>query len=115
VSIKLRTWPFQFEAHGLRLDGDAAFLLDIHVVEKLRGHLARLEPAGGLDQPIGQRRLAVIDVRDDAEIADEGDFGRHIGEALSRQRGDTKASSRYSLPNSVTLSMIPITWSANGT
>jgi hypothetical protein len=29
------------EAHGLRLDGDAALLLDIHVVEHLLGHLAR--------------------------------------------------------------------------
>ena len=59
-----------FEAHGLRLDGNAALFLDLHVIEHLRAHLARLEAAGGLDQPVGKRRLAVIDVRDDAEIAD---------------------------------------------
>jgi hypothetical protein len=31
--------------------------------------LAILDRAGALQQPVGQRRFAVIDVRDDAEIA----------------------------------------------
>ena len=33
-------------------------------------HLALLEAAGELDQPVGERRLAVVDMRDDREIAD---------------------------------------------
>ena len=59
-----------FEAHGLRLDRDAALALQLHIVEHLLAHLARLEPAASLDQPIGEGRLAVVDMRDDREIAD---------------------------------------------
>jgi hypothetical protein len=60
------------EAHGLRLDGDAALLLDVHIVEHLGAHLARGEAAGMLDQAIRQRRLAMVDMRDDREVADVG-------------------------------------------
>ncbi len=63
------------EAHGLRLDGDAALALDLHGIEHLAGHLARLEPAAALDEPVGEGRLAVIDVGDDREIADAGEVG----------------------------------------
>ncbi len=55
---------------GLRLDGDAALALDIHRIEHLLLHLALLEPASGLDQAVGQRRFAVVDMGDDGEIAD---------------------------------------------
>ena len=53
------------QPHGLRLDGDAALALDRHAVQHLGGHLARGQPAGGLDQPVRQRRLAVVNVRHD--------------------------------------------------
>ena len=33
-------------------------------------HLALGQPAGRLDQPVGERRLAMVDMRDDREIAD---------------------------------------------
>ena len=58
------------QAHGLRLDGDAALALDIHAVEHLRPHLALLEPAADLNQPVREGRFAVIDVSDDRKIAD---------------------------------------------
>ena len=58
------------EPDGLRLDGDAALALDVHRVEHLLLHLARREPAGHLDQPVGERRLAVVDMGDDREVAD---------------------------------------------
>ena len=64
------------EAHGLRLDGDAALALDIHRVEDLLLHLPRGEPAAQLDQPVCQRRLAVIDMGDDGEVADAGERRR---------------------------------------
>ncbi len=57
------------ERDGLRLDRDAALALEVHRVEHLFLHLARLETAAGLDQAVGQRRLAVVDVRNDREIA----------------------------------------------
>ena len=64
------------QAHRLRLDGDAAFALDIHGIEHLLDHFARLEAAGQLDQPVGERRLAVVDMGDDCEVANVGDCGR---------------------------------------
>ena len=54
----------------MRLDGDAALALEVHGVEDLRLHLARLERAGQLEEAVRQRRLAVIDVGDDREITD---------------------------------------------
>ena len=57
------------EAHRLRLDGDAALALDVHGIEHLLLHLALGEGARLLDQAVGQRRLAVVDVGDDGEVA----------------------------------------------
>ena len=54
----------------LSLDRDAALALEVHRVEHLILHLARREPAAQLNESIGKRGLAVIDVRDDREVAD---------------------------------------------
>ena len=59
-------------ADGVGLDGDAAFALQVHGVEHLGLHFARGERSGQLQQAVGQRGFAVVDVRDDREIADEG-------------------------------------------
>jgi len=71
------------EPHGLRLDGDPALALDIHAVEHLRAHLARFESAAKLNQPVGKRRFAVVDMRDDGEVSDMPKIGhglmRNIG------------------------------------
>ena len=56
---------------GLRLDGDAAFLFQVHGIEHLRLHLALGQPAAMLDQAVGQRGLAMVDVGDDGKIADQ--------------------------------------------
>ena len=69
------------EPHGLRLDGDAALALDVHRIEHLAAHLALAETAGDLDQPVGERRLAVVDMGDDREVADIGLRGRRHGGA----------------------------------
>jgi hypothetical protein len=52
----------------LGLDGDPAFPLDVHPVQVLRAHIAIRDDSGELQHPVGQRRLAVVDVRDDAEV-----------------------------------------------
>ena len=57
------------KAHGVRLDRDAALALEIHRVEDLIDRLLRVHRAGQREQPVGERRLAVIDVGDDREIA----------------------------------------------
>ena len=55
---------------ALRLDGDAALALQRHVVEHLRLHLAVCQAAADLDQAVGERGFAVVDVGDDRKIAD---------------------------------------------
>ena len=57
------------QAHRLRLDRDAALALQLHRVEHLVGHISKRHHARGLQQAICQRGLAVVDVRDNAEIA----------------------------------------------
>ena len=57
-------------AHGLGLDGDAALALQLHGVENLLDHLALFKNTRHLQQAVGQRALAVVDVGDDAEVAD---------------------------------------------
>lgn len=55
---------------GLGFDGDASFSLYLQLVEVLRLAMALLDGAGELQQPVGERRLAVVDVRDDGEVPD---------------------------------------------
>ena len=57
------------QAHGARLDGDALLALEVHAVEDLADHLALVEGVGELQETVGQRRLAVVDVGDDREVA----------------------------------------------
>ena len=75
MSIRLRTYCSPVvggvvQPDRMRLDGDAALALEVHRVEHLRFHLARLQRAGQLEEAVGERRLAVVDVRDDREVAD---------------------------------------------
>ena len=56
-------------AHGLRLDRDPALPLEVHRVEHLRHVGARVDGARELEDSVGERRLAVIDVGDDREVA----------------------------------------------
>jgi len=58
------------ETNRLRLDGDTALALDVHGIEHLFAHLPLGQPAAKLDQAVRQRRLAVVDVGDDGEVAD---------------------------------------------
>ena len=51
-------------------DGDAALALQVHRIEHLRHHFALRKRAGDFQQAVGQRRFAVVDVRNDREIAD---------------------------------------------
>jgi hypothetical protein len=77
--IGLAVGALEMEPHGLRLDGDAALALDIHRIEHLILHLARGQAAAILNQPVGKRGFAMVDVSDDGKIADMGEIG-HRGE-----------------------------------
>ena len=56
-------------SHGVELDGNPALSLQVERIEHLCLHLALLQHAGRLDQTVSQRRLAVVDVRYNAEVA----------------------------------------------
>ena len=58
------------ERHALGLNGDAALTFEIHRIEHLFLHFARLECAARLDETVGERGLAMIDVRDNGKIPD---------------------------------------------
>ena len=47
-----------------------AFALQIHGVEHLRHHFALRKSACKFEQPIGKGRLAVVYMRNDAEVTD---------------------------------------------
>jgi hypothetical protein len=53
----------------VRLNGNAAFALQIHVVQQLILFFSVGYGTCGIKQPIGKRALAVVDVRDNAEIS----------------------------------------------
>ena len=55
--------------HGLALDGNAALTLQLHRVEHLLHHLALFKHARLFQQPVRQRGFAVVDMGNDAEIA----------------------------------------------
>jgi hypothetical protein len=67
--VGLAIFGFIWQTHGLAFDGNAALALDIHGVQNLVLEIPVRDDVAGLDQPVGQGRLAMIDVSDDAEVA----------------------------------------------
>ena len=55
----------------LGLDGDAPLALEVHGVEVLLAHEPGVDGVGELENAVRQRRLPVVDMADDGEIADE--------------------------------------------
>ena len=92
-------------AHRLALDRDAALTLDVHAIEVLVAHLARLDDAGQLEHAVRERRLPMIDMGDDAEVTDLPLRG--VGRAnlrLLRGRGD----GHVNLREVVNLHIVPL-------
>ena len=58
------------ETDGAGLDRDALLALEVHRIEDLARHLAPVDRVGQLEQPIREGRFAVVDVRDDREVAE---------------------------------------------
>ncbi len=65
--------------NGVGLDGDPPLPLDIHRVQKLRLHIPLGHRAGRLDQAVGKRGFAVVDMGHDGEIADMGEVCHGCG------------------------------------
>jgi hypothetical protein len=68
-----------------------------HRVEELLFQLALAERAGALEQPIGKGRLAMIDMRDDREVADKRGVG-HL-KSVIQYRLSNRSSWNRSLRN----------------
>ena len=81
------------ELDRLRLDRDAALALELHVVEELVLHLARGDRATALQDAVGERRLAVIDVSDDREVTDPLGRERHRTASLPHACHSVSAAS----------------------
>ena len=58
------------ETDRLALDGDTPFPFDVHGIENLILEFTIGNDSGGLNQPVGQGGLAVVDMGDNAEISD---------------------------------------------
>ena len=88
------------QAHGAGLDGDALLALQVHRIEHLAGHLARLDGVRQLQDAVRQRRLAVVDVGDDAEVAQArlGDGGHGARASIPKRRVGPGVARRDCLP-----------------
>ena len=64
------------EAHVLCLDRDTPLAFEIHRIEELGAHVARVYGARHLEETVGERRLPVVDMGDDAEAADAVEIGQ---------------------------------------
>jgi len=57
------------EGAVLAFDGDAALALDVHIVKDLIAELPVIGEPGMLYKPVGKGRFAMVDMGDNAEIA----------------------------------------------
>ncbi len=53
------------QANGVSLDRDATLPLEVHRIQDLRLHLARLKGTGHLQEPVREGGLTVVDMGDD--------------------------------------------------
>ena len=66
LSVSCSIW----HSHSLALDGDTPFLLDIHIIENLGLYRAScLHQTSPFDEPVGKSALAVVNMRNDAEVS----------------------------------------------
>ena len=83
--VGLAVLGFVGQRNALRLDGDPALALEVHRVQHLFRHFAVGQAAADLNEAVGQRRLAVVDVRDDRKITDVREVGHAISGAFERR------------------------------
>ena len=88
--------------HRMRFDRNPALPFQIHRIKELILLFSLLDRAGALKQPVRQGRFAVIDMRDDAEVARE--LNRHESATMrvrryrvNRGRDTRQGSTRLSL------------------
>ncbi len=68
--VGLSVERFVMQRSGLRFDGYPTLFLDVHRVQNLRLHVARLKPTTTLYQAVCERGFAVVNVGNDGKISD---------------------------------------------
>ena len=58
------------QRRSLRLDRNPPFPFQIHGIEHLRFHFTIRQASAQLDNPVGKRRFAMVDMGDNGKIAD---------------------------------------------
>ena len=72
------------QTDGPGLNGDAPLPLQVHVVQQLALHLPLLHRAAQLDEPVRQGGFSMVDMCNDAEIADFGLIGHKTENLLKK-------------------------------
>ncbi len=94
VSTMLMSVVLVVDRRVLRQNGDAALALEVRVVHRPLGDpLIRAEHAALMQERVDERRLAVVDVGDDRDVAP-----KRIGDCSGAPR--VRASLQYRSPNS---------------
>ena len=68
--VYLPIFSFVLQCSGLRLDGYPTLFFDIHRVKNLRFHFTLFESTTTLNNAVGERRFAMVNVRNDGEVSD---------------------------------------------
>ena len=68
--IRLPVGVLVLHLDSVALDRDAPLALQVHIVQGLLLNIAVTDRTGELQQPVGQGRFPVVDVGNDAKIAD---------------------------------------------
>ena len=58
------------QGDGIAFDGNAAFPLNVHIVQNLILKISFVADAGELNQTVGKRGFAVVNMGNDAEVSD---------------------------------------------
>ena len=61
---------FIVHLYGMALDSNASFTLKVHIIEHLRLEVLAGDGLGIFEQTVGKGALAVVDMRDYAEVTD---------------------------------------------
>jgi hypothetical protein len=68
--VPLPIGVFVVQLDGVAFDRNSAFAFEIHIIQRLVYHLTFVNRLGIFEQAVGQGAFPVVNVRDDAEIAD---------------------------------------------
>ena len=79
------------EGNRVALDRDSPFSLDIHGIEHLFMELTLRNAITGLNQSVGKRRLAMIDVGNNAEISNLFQLASYNRKRLAQPRVPAKS------------------------